>query len=184
MAERRSYVFSPEQMDDIPVVLYEGTVTLSDVELPDGSIQEDAITRSAALKKGDLVKFYSDSANPGVIQVEKVTLGSNEVNDAVGIISDNPVGADDGVTASSGTPVLAQRRVATIKAFGARIDEFDVTAAGAIRAQYAVSYSEAAAGVIEGSATLANGNMIATAYTAASGIVPVLMGYYGYHPAD
>lgn len=184
MAERRSYIYGPTKIDSVPCKLYEGTITLSDVELPDGSIQEDAITRSASLKKGDLVKFYSDSANPGVIQVEKVTLGSNEVNDAVGIISDNPIGGDDGVTATSGTPVLAQRRVATVKMFGSRIEEFDVTAAGAIRAQYAVSYSESAAGVIEGSATLANGNMIAAAYTAASGIIPVLMGYYGYQPAD
>lgn len=184
MAERRSYIYGPQKIDNVPVILYEGAVTLSDVELPDGSIQEDVITRVAPLKKGDLVKFYSDSSNPGVIQVEKVTLGSDEVNDAVGILSDNPIGGDGGVTAHNGTPVLAQRRVATMKAFGARIEEFDATNAGNIRANYSVKYSEAAAGIIEGSATLANGEMIAAAYTAASGIVPVLMGYYGFHPKD
>lgn len=184
MAERKSYVFAPDQMEGIPVICYEGTVTRGDVELPDGSIQSDVITaRSEGLKKGDLVKFYSDSSNPGVIIVQKVTLGSNEVNDAVGVLADNPLG-NDNTTATGQTPAFAQRRVASMKAFFHRIEEFDVTSAGAIRANYSVLFSEAAEGVIEGSSTLANGNMIAAAYTAASGIVPCAMGYYGFHPGD
>lgn len=184
MAERRSYIYGPDKIDSVPVVLYEGTNTLSDVELPDGSTQKDVITRSAVLKKGDLVKFKDDSTNPGIIQVEKVTLGSNEVNDVVGKITDNPVGGDDESTLTGQVPTITHRRVATVKMFGQRIEEFPVTAAGNIRAMYSALYSEAAAGVIEGSGTLANGNMVIAAYTAASGTVPVLMGYCGFQPGD
>ena len=184
MTERKSYVYGPEDMDGIPVILYEGTLTRGDTEGPDGLEIEDAVTRQYPIKKGDLVAFYSDSNNPGVIQVTTVTLGSNEVNDAVGIIGDNPIAKADAVTTSGQVPALAPRRVATMKAFGTRIEEFDVTSAGAIRAMYSVSFSEAAEGVIEGSATLANGDMLAAAYVAASGVVPCLMGYCGFHPAD
>ena len=159
-------------------------MTRGDVELPDGSTQSDVITaRSGGLAKGDYVKFYSDSSNPGVIIVEKVTLGSNEVNDAIGVLAEDPKGNDSSTT-TGGTPTHALRRVASMKAFGHRIEEFDVTSVGALRANYSALFSEAAAGIIEGSATLANGDMIIAAYTAASGIAPVMMGYYGHHPAD
>lgn len=183
MAARFAYNYGPDEMDKVPVKLYEGTVTIADKLGPDGTTIEDTVTYSAPIAKGDYVAFYSDSNSGGEIVVTKVTLGSNEVNDAVGIVADNPIG-NDTVTASSGTPAHAQRRSATIKMFGSRIQEHTATSAGAIRAMYTVLYSEAAAGVIEGSATLANGAMVAAAYTAASGTVPCLMGYYGFHPGD
>lgn len=183
MAARKSYNYGPEDMDGIPVVLYEGTATRGDTEGPDGLIIEDAITRQYPLKKGDLVKFYSDSNNPGIVQVEKVTLGSDEVNDAVGRLADDPLAKGDSVTVSGAVPAIGQRRVATMKAFGSRMEEFKATG-GAIRAQYSAKFDESAAGVVEGSATLANGSMVAAAYTALNGITPVLMGYYGFHPED
>lgn len=178
--------FSYKDMDSscLPVKLYEGTITKADVIGPDGLIVEDTITYQYPLEKGDLVSFYSDKNSGGEIVVQKVTLGSNEVNDAAGIVIDAPMG-NDAVTATGQTPAHAQRRSATIKCFGDPIiEEFDVTDAGAIRAMYSVLFSESAAGVVEGSATLANGDAVAMAYTAASGIVPVLMGYAGFHPGD
>lgn len=178
--------FSYKDMDSskLPVKLYEGTVTKADKFGPDGLLVEDTIAYSAEIQKDDLVAFYSDANSSGEIVVQKVTLGSNEVNDAAGQVIDTPMG-NDTVTASSGTPAHAQRRSATIKCFGDPVvHEFDVTSAGAIRAMYSVLFSEAAEGVIEGSATLANGNAVAMAYTAASGIIPVLMGYAGFHPGD
>jgi hypothetical protein len=178
--------FSYKDMDSsrLPVKLYEGTITKADVIGPDGLIVEDTITYQYPLEKGDLVSFYSDANSGGEIVVQKVTLGSDEVNNAAGIIIDTPMG-NDAVTATSGAPAHAQRRSATIKCFGDPIiHEFDATDAGAIRAMYSVLFSEAAPGVIEGSATLANGDAVAMAYTAASGIVPVLMGYSGFHPKD
>lgn len=178
--------FSYKDLDSgrLPVKLYEGTVTKADKFGPDGLLIEDTIAYSAEIQKGDYVAFYSDNGSGGEIVVQKVTLGSNEVNDVHGIVIDTPMG-NDTVTASSGTPAHAQRRSATIRCLGDKvIEEFTATSAGAIRAAYSVSFSEAADGVIEGSATLDNGNMVAMAYTAASGIVPVLMGYSGFHPAD
>jgi hypothetical protein len=182
MTARFQNQFNSDDMDGVPVKLYEGTVTRSDV-VKGGLVIEDVAVYSAPCVKGDLVKFYSDSSNPGVMVMEKVTLGSNEVNDAHGRLVDDPIGADD-TTASSGTPINALRRTASVKMFGHRIEEFDNTAAGALRAGYSALFSEAAEGVIEGSATLANGVMVIAAYTAASGIVPCLMGYYGFHPGD
>lgn len=178
--------FSYKDMDSscLPVKLFEGTITKADVIGPDGLVIEDTITYQYPIAKGDLVAFYSDQNSGGEVVVQKVTLGSNEVNDAAGIVIDSPMG-NDAVTATSGTPAHAQRRSATIKCFGDPIiEEFDVTDAGAIRAMYSVLFSESAAGVVEGSATLANGDAVAMAYTAASGIVPVLMGYAGFHPGD
>lgn len=168
----------------VPVKLEEGAITRADVELPDGTIVEDAITaRAGAIVKGDYVKFHSDQNSSGEVVMSKVTLGSNEVNDVCGVVIDSPLG-EDNTTATSGTPAHAYRRRATVMMFGHRMTMMDVTAAGAIRAQYSVLFSEAAAGVIEGSATLANGDAVAAAYTAASGEVPVLLGYYGFHPGD
>ena len=178
--------FSYKDMDSscLPVKLYEGAITKADVIGPDGLVIEDTVSYAAPLVKGDLVAFYSDTNSGGEVVVQKVTLGSDEVNDAAGIVIDAPMG-NDAVTATGGTPAHAQRRSATIKCFGDPIiEEFDVTDAGVIRAMYSVLFSEAAAGVIEGSATLANGDAVAMAYTAASGIVPVLMGYAGFHPKD
>ena len=181
MAARFSYVgIDPNRL---PVKLYEGTVTKADKFGPDGLLVEDTVAYQYEIQKGDLVAFYSDANSGGEVVVTKVTLGTNEVNDAAGIVIDTPMG-NDTVTASSGTPAHAQRRSATIRCFGVQIEEFDVTAAGNLRAMYSAIFSEAAEGVIEGSATLANGDMVIMAYTAASGIVPVLMGYSGFHPGD
>lgn len=184
MTSRQSYGYGPDKIDNVPVKLYEGTVTRGDVELSNGNIEEDAITaRSAGLKKGSFIKFYNDSSKPGVIQVQLAGIGANDVDDAVGIIVDNPLGNDD-VTASGGTPAFAQRRTATAKFFGARIQELNATSAAAIRAGYTVLFSESEEGIIEGGTTLANGASVAAAYTAASTPCPVLMGYYGHLPAD
>jgi hypothetical protein len=169
-------------VNKVPVKFYEGTVTRS-TALSGGLVVDDAMTYSAQISKGDKVIFYSDANSGGEIVMQKVTLGSNEVNDVHGIVIDDPIGSDD-VTATSGTPAHAQRRGGTVKMKGVAMTTMDVTDAGAIRAAYSVKYSESADGVIEGSATLANGDAIAAAYTAASGKIPVLEGYHGFHPAD
>jgi hypothetical protein len=166
----------------VPVKLYEGTITKANV-IKGGLTVDDAITYNAPIAKGDYVKIRSDENSGGEIVVEKVTLGSNEVNDIHGVVIDSPSG-DDQVTATGGTPAHAQRRVATVMFFGHRIRMFDVTIAGAIRGGYSILYSESAAGVVEGSATLANGDAVACAYAAAGSVIPVLLGYYGFHPGD
>jgi hypothetical protein len=168
----------------VPVKLEEGAITRADVELPDGTIVEDAITaRASGIVKGDYVAFYSDQNSGGEVVMTKVTLGSNEVNNVHGVVIDSPIG-EDNTTATSGTPAHAQRRRATVMMFGHRMTMMDVTSAGALRAGYSALFSESAAGIIEGSATLANGDAVIAAYTAASGEAPVLLGYYGFHPAD
>ena len=167
----------------IPVKLEEGAITRADAEMPDGTIVEDAITaRASGIVKGDYVKFYSDQNSGGEVVMQKVTLGTNEVNDVHGVVIDSPMG-EDNVTATSGTPAHAQRRRATVMMFGHRMTMMQATNA-AIRAAYSVSWNESTANVTELSATLANGNMVAAAYTAASGEVPTLLGYYGFQPSD
>ena len=177
--------FSYANMDPqkLPVKLYEGTITKADKFGPDGLLVEDTIAYSSELAKGDLVIFYSDSNSGGEVVVQAAGLGSNDVDNAVGIIIDTPFG-NDTVTASSGTPAHAQRRSATIRCFGTQIEEFTATAA-AIRAMYKLQFSESTADAVEeDSATLTQGCNVAMAYTAASGIVPVLMGYNGFMAAD
>jgi len=182
MASRYSYKGMSSKI--LPVKLYEGAITRADKFGPDGLLIEDTVAYDAPIAKGDLVKIRSDETSGGEIVVEKVTLGSDEVNDAIGIVIDTPFG-NDTVTATGGTPAHAQRRSASVRCFGDDlIEEFDVTSAGAIRGGYSVLFSESAAGVVEGSATLANGDAVALAYCAASGIIPVLMGYSGFHPGD
>lgn len=182
MTARYSYKGMNSQR--LPVKLYEGAITKADKFGPDGLLIEDTVAYAAELQKGDKVAFYSDANSGGEIVVQKVTLGSNEVNDVAGIIIDTPMG-NDSVTATSGTPAHAQRRSATIRCLGNPIvEELDVTDDAAVRAMYSIKYSESKDGVVEDSATLANGRMVAMAYTAASGKVPVLTGYAGFQPAD
>ncbi len=181
MAARFSYA----DMDPkaLPVKLYEGTFTRADTIGPDGLVQEDSGTYSAQLEKGDLVIFYSDSTSNGEVVVTSAGLGSDNVDTAVGVIIDTPFGSD-GTTTSGETPAHAQRRSATIRCFGAQIEEFDATAA-VIRAQYKLQWSESTADAVEeDSATLTQGCNVAMAYTPANGIVPVLMGLNGFMAAD
>ena len=177
--------FSYANMDPqrLPVKLYEGTITRADKIGADGLVVEDTVAYNSQLEKGDLVIFYSDSNSGGEVVVTTAGLGNDNVDNAVGIIIDTPIG-NDTVTATNGTPAHAQRRSATIRCFGTQIEEFTATAA-AIRAMYKVQFSESTADAIEeDSSTLTAGAAVAMAYTAASGICPVLMGYNGFLPAD
>lgn len=181
MAAVRIYEGYPDA-ENVPVKCYEGTVTKSDV-IKGGLTVDDAITYSAPLQKGDLFKVKDDSSGEGYIVVEKVTLGSSEVNDAHGMLVDAPRG-DDQVTATSGTPANADRRIATARFFGSKLVVMNVSATAAIRAGYTIVYDEAAEGIKEGSTTLANGSAVNLANTAAGGKAPVLIGYGGFNPAD
>lgn len=180
--------FSYANMDPqkLPVKLYEGYVTRADAFGPDGLLVEDAISYSAEVQKGDLVVFYSDSTSSigGEVIMEVASLGSNDADNAMGIVIDTPFGADPD-TVSTYTPTHALRRSATVRLFGTQIEEFTATNA-AIRANYSVQFTESGseAKVEEDASAAVKGTGVAMAYTAANGICPVLLGFAGNLAAD
>ena len=104
--------FSYANMDPqrLPVKLYEGYVTRADTIGPDGLVVEDAVTYSSQLSKGDYVIPYSDSNSSGEVVVTTAGLGSNDVDNAIGIIIDTPFGADpDTVTTYTPTHTISNK---------------------------------------------------------------------------
>ena len=168
----------------VPVKLYEGHVDIADAIGPDGMVIEDAVTYSDKLEKGDLVVFYDSSTSGGEVVVTAAGLGSNDVDNAVGVIIDTPFGNDNS-TVTTYTPTHALRRSATVRLFGTQIEEFDVDSGAAVRAMYKLQWSEDDANAVEeDSSTLTAGCNVSMHYAAADAKVAVLMGYNGFMAAD
>ena len=123
MVERYQYI---DSLPKAPATLYEGTRTEYTGQTDDGG-ETTVGVYSAVLAKGDLVKVKDHTTN-GLLLVEKVAVDGNVAH---GILIDDPIG-EDTVTATGGTPAVADRRTGTVAFFGQGIIDLVVSSTGAV----------------------------------------------------
>ena len=164
----------------ISVKAFEGTITrYTNSVAPTGGINEGAAVYQYPIAKGDLVKL-KDHTDKGIILVEEAAAGDNIVH---GMAVSDPSGIDN-VTASGGTPALAQQRVVDVAFIGLGVIELTVSATGAVSPGDVVGLDADEPHEVEvehdysGGAVIAgdNAKMVALTYAAAGEKVALLVG--------
>lgn len=184
MTARISYV-NTRNMPVVTASLYEGTLTRYTTGFNEVGGQQDVAVYQYPVTKGDLVCLKDDITDLDTIVVQDFNQ-ANDIDEAIGIAVSYPQGIDNSTT-SGQTPTAAYRRKVDVALFGVAILEF--TASGTIRPGYSVGWDESTEGAVievsdqEAAKTYQPG-MIALTYITTGLPVAVLVGYYGWNPAD